>query len=244
MIMNMTNPFARKIRMKPYRKPINGTKPFPRPGPHRKVRPYPKKATPTIEPELDEINFKKLAKKVAPIVKVVGPIVIKKVVPMIPKIGPIIAPFLSEEDSDEYVPQFHLLLDEDDEEFDDEFKIKIGKAIQKVLPIVAPHIPVIGPYVTPFLSEEDAEYMEDTADVYEPAIIDAVIAELAEEYEMDEGFWKKVVTYIKPRIPQIIRTVVPLIPKVGPKIAPIIEPFLAEETDEIKCFCILAVCTC
>jgi len=194
MVANMTNPFAKKIGKKPCRKPVNGTKPYRRR--HRggkrrcqvvngtklscepKTRPFPKKhrhwkkpAEPTVEAELDEFKLKSVLKKVAPVV-------IKKLVPMIPKVGPIIAPFLSEEDSDE---------------------------------------------------------MEVSAEM-EDLILAQFAEQLIEEgYELDEGFWKKVKSWIKPRIPQIIRTVVPMIPKVGPKIAPIIEPFLAEESDQFSC---------
>jgi hypothetical protein len=167
MVANMTNPFAKKVHLRPHRKPVSGIKPRPRP--HYKLRPHPKKfkkiikrtPKPTAEPELDEIKLGNIFKKILPVV-----------VPLIPKVGPIIAPFLSEEDSDETV---------------------ISAEVEELI-----------------LSHFADQLIE-------------------EGYELDEGFWSKVKAWIKPRIPQIIRTVVPLIPKVGPKIAPIIEPFLSEE---------------
>lgn len=171
MIMNMTNPFAKKVHWRPHRKPINGTKPRPRPHPrpHYRMRPHPKKfkkivkrtPEPTVEPELDEI--------------------------------------------------------------------KLGSIIKKILPVVVPMIPKVGPIIAPFLSEEDSDEMEVPVEM-EELILGAVANQLIEEgYELDEGFWSKVKSWIKPRIPQIIRTLVPMIPKVGPKIAPIIEPFLGDE---------------
>jgi len=160
MIMNMTNPFAKRVHLRP--------RPSLHPRPHYKLRPHARKfkkpikrtAKPTVEPELDEIKLGSIFKKILPVV-----------VPMIPKVGPVIAPFLSEEDSDEMEVPLEM----------------------------------------------------------EELILGAVADQLIEEgYELDEGFWSKVKSWIKPRIPQLIRTFVPMIPKVGPVVA----PFLGEEENE------------
>jgi len=187
-------------------------------------------------PEFDDYDDE-FKIKIGSIIKKVLPVVL----PKIPKIGPIIAPFLSEEDMEPEVIDYdqhelaELVLAELAEEYeiDAGFWKSVKKFVKKVAPVVikkvVPMIPEVGPIVAPFLSEEDSDEMEVSPEM-EDLILWAVADQLIEEgYELDENFWKKVESWIKPRIPQIIRTFVPMIPKVGPKIAPIIEPFFGEE---------------
>jgi len=124
---------------------------------------------------------------------------------------------------DMFAPQFDVI--------DDELKIKIGEIIKTVLPIVIPKIPTIGPIIAPFLSEEDME--PELVSYDRDELVELVLAELAEEYEIDAGFWSSVGGFIKQIAPIVIKTVVPMIPTVGPILAPLTSFLGEEDSDEM-----------
>jgi len=115
-------------------------------------------------------------------------------------------------------PEFDLI--------DDEFKIKLKNIIKKILPVFVPHIPTVGPIIAPFLSEEDMEL--EVIDYDKDELAELVLSVLAEDYEIDAGFWKSVKKLVKKAAPIVIKKLVPKIPKIGP----IVAPFLGQEEDE------------